>query len=302
MLQTTNEELKSSNEELETTNEELQSTNQELETMNEELQSTNAELQTVNEELRIRSDELNHAERVLRSVLASLSAGAVVVDSNLDVLMWNHRAEDLWGLRADEVRGEGLLNLDIGLPVAELRTVIHSCLAGEADSPGSGARRGQPPRQENQMPRHLQPPGRRQQAARRRDPDDGRSLGRLARTSALLASSRAARRRASAMRKPPGISSVPRVSCSALISCIARLATRPCGAWRAIQTAAGFRPLDLRGKKRRPEQPSTSVKRARSTSLTPGASALERRRWGRGKTPGKPTALRIAIAWRRSRA
>ncbi len=100
--------------------------------MNEELQSTNAELQTVNEELRIRSDELNHLNAFLRSVLASLSAGAVVVDSNLDVLMWNHRAEDLWGLRADEVRGKGLLNLDIGLPVAELRTVIHSCLAGEA--------------------------------------------------------------------------------------------------------------------------------------------------------------------------
>jgi two-component system CheB/CheR fusion protein len=132
VLQTTNEELKSSNEELGTTNQELQSTNEELETMNEELQSTNAELQTVNEELRIRSDELNHLNAFLRSVLASLSAGAVVVDSNLDVLMWNHRAEDLWGLRADEVRGEGLLNLDIGLPVAELRTVIHSCLAGEA--------------------------------------------------------------------------------------------------------------------------------------------------------------------------
>jgi two-component system CheB/CheR fusion protein len=46
--------------------------------------------------------------------------------------MWNLRAEDLWGLRADEVRGKGLLNLDIGLPVAELRTVIRSCLAGEA--------------------------------------------------------------------------------------------------------------------------------------------------------------------------
>jgi two-component system, chemotaxis family, CheB/CheR fusion protein len=131
-LQTTNEELKSSNEELETTNQELQSTNQELETMNEELQSTNAELQTVNEELRIRGDELNHLNAFLRSVLASLSAGAVVVDSNLDVLMWNLRAEDLWGLRADEVRGKGLLNLDIGLPVAELRTVIRSCLAGEA--------------------------------------------------------------------------------------------------------------------------------------------------------------------------
>ncbi|HJT62522.1 MAG TPA: CheR family methyltransferase [Burkholderiales bacterium] len=132
-LQTTNEELQSSNEELETTNEELQSTNEELETMNEELQSTNEELQTVNEELRTRSEELNHVNAFLGSVLGSLSAGAVVVNSNLDVIMWNYRAEDLWGLRAEEVQGKGLLNLDIGLPVAELRTVIRPCLAGEID-------------------------------------------------------------------------------------------------------------------------------------------------------------------------
>jgi two-component system CheB/CheR fusion protein len=131
-LETTNEELQSSNEELETTNEELQSTNEELETMNEELQSTNEELQTVNEELRTRSEELNHVNSFFESVLGSLSAGAVVVSQNLDVLMWNHRAEDLWGLRADEVQGKGLLNLDIGLPVHELRGVVRDSLAGES--------------------------------------------------------------------------------------------------------------------------------------------------------------------------
>jgi two-component system CheB/CheR fusion protein len=129
-LETTNEELQSSNEELETTNEELQSTNEELETMNEELQSTNEELQTVNEELRTRSEELNHLNAFFESVLASLSTGAVVVSHNLDVLMWNHRAEDLWGLRADEVQGKGLLNLDIGLPVQELRGIVRDSLAG----------------------------------------------------------------------------------------------------------------------------------------------------------------------------
>jgi two-component system, chemotaxis family, CheB/CheR fusion protein len=132
-LETTNEELQSSNEELETTNEELQSTNEELETMNEELQSTNEELQTVNEELRQRTDETNHLNAFLESVLASLRSAAVVVNHNLDVLMWNRRAEDLWGLRADEVQGRGLLNLDIGLPVAELRGVIRPCLSGATD-------------------------------------------------------------------------------------------------------------------------------------------------------------------------
>jgi len=132
-LETTNEELQSSNEELETTNEELQSTNEELETMNEELQSTNEELQTLNEELRQRTDEVHHSNAFLESVLASLHSAAIVVDKNLDVLMWNHRAEDLWGLRSEEVKSTSLLGLDIGLPVAELRGVMKPCLSGEAE-------------------------------------------------------------------------------------------------------------------------------------------------------------------------
>jgi two-component system CheB/CheR fusion protein len=130
-LETTNEELQSSNEELETTNEELQSTNEELETMNEELQSTNEELQAVNEELRQRTDELHHMNHFLESVLGSLKSGAIVVSGNLDVLMWNRKSEDLWGLRGEEVRGKSLLNLDIGLPVAELRNVIRQSQGSE---------------------------------------------------------------------------------------------------------------------------------------------------------------------------
>jgi len=132
-LETTNEELQSSNEELETTNEELQSTNEELETMNEELQSTNEELQTVNEELRQRTDELNHSNAFLESVLASLRGAAVVVNRDLNVQVWNERAHDLWGLRQDEVRGKSILNLDIGLPVGELRAPIRACLADGVD-------------------------------------------------------------------------------------------------------------------------------------------------------------------------
>jgi two-component system, chemotaxis family, CheB/CheR fusion protein len=132
-LETTNEELQSSNEELETTNEELQSTNEELETMNEELQSTNEELQTVNEELRTRTEELNHVNSFLESVLTSLRAAAVVVNKNLDVMIWNPRSQDLWGLRPDEVQGKSLLNLDIGLPVKELRDLIRPVVSGEAE-------------------------------------------------------------------------------------------------------------------------------------------------------------------------
>jgi len=132
-LETTNEELQSTNEELETTNEELQSTNEELETMNEELQSTNEELETTNTELRMRSDELNTANAFFHSILTGLEVAVVVVDPKLQVLAWNHRAEDLWGLRAGEVQGRHLMNLDIGLPVEKLRQPIRAVLAGETE-------------------------------------------------------------------------------------------------------------------------------------------------------------------------
>ena len=132
-IQTANEELQSSNEELETTNEELQSTNEELETMNEELQSTNEELQTVNEELRQRTDELNHSNAFLQSVLGSMRGAAVVVNRDFNVLVWNHRAEDLWGLRQHEVQGKSVLNLDIGLPMGELRAPLRACLQDGAE-------------------------------------------------------------------------------------------------------------------------------------------------------------------------
>ncbi|MEH2389913.1 MAG: CheR family methyltransferase [Nostoc sp.] len=130
-LETTNEELQSTNEELETTNEELQSTNEELETMNEELQSTNEELQTINYELSDRTTELNRTNIFLISILRSLQTGIVVIDSSFKILIWNYMVEDLWGLRTDEVLGQSIFSLDIGLPVEQLRSPIRESLSGK---------------------------------------------------------------------------------------------------------------------------------------------------------------------------
>ncbi|MBD1873866.1 PAS domain S-box protein [Nodosilinea sp. FACHB-131] len=127
-LETTNEELQSTNEELETTNEELQSTNEELETMNEELQSANEELQTLNEELQRSSGDLNQSNTFLECVFTSLKGGVAVVNRDLQVQIWNNKAEDLWGLRPEEVVGQYFLNLDMGLPVEQLRQPIRDCL------------------------------------------------------------------------------------------------------------------------------------------------------------------------------
>jgi two-component system CheB/CheR fusion protein len=149
-LETTNEELQSTIEELETTNEELQSTNEELETMNEELQSTNEELETTNDELHRRTASLNDVNAYLASVLTSLRAGVVVVDRDMLVQVWNRTMEEMWGLRADEVNGQPLLHLDIGLPVEQLKAPLRAILEARADYQESEMdavnRRGRPVR------------------------------------------------------------------------------------------------------------------------------------------------------------
>jgi two-component system CheB/CheR fusion protein len=127
-LETTNEELHSTVEELETTNEELQSANEEQETMNQELQSTNEELSSLNRRLEQGSLDLEQANGYLRAILASLSSAVVVMDRNLQVKLWNEKAEDLWGLRSDEAVGRPFLELDIGLPVGELREPLRQGL------------------------------------------------------------------------------------------------------------------------------------------------------------------------------
>jgi two-component system CheB/CheR fusion protein len=134
-LETTNEELQSTVEELETTNEELQSTNEELETMNEELQSMNDELQYTNTALRDRQADVDRLNQFTAAVLGSMDAGVVVVDTDMTVLTWNSGAEELWGVRADEAVGALLTDLDIGLPVEQLRETIDAQLVHGGPTP-----------------------------------------------------------------------------------------------------------------------------------------------------------------------
>jgi two-component system CheB/CheR fusion protein len=131
-METTNEELQSTVEELETTNEELQSTNEELETMNEELQSTNEELQEINDIARAYTRELDSANHFLESIFTGLGHRVIVVDRAMSVLLWNRGAEELWGVRADEAINSALTQLDIGLPIDEIRKDISAILAEES--------------------------------------------------------------------------------------------------------------------------------------------------------------------------
>ena len=127
-LETTNEELQSTIEELETTNEELQSANEELETMNEELQSTNEELRAVNDQIYQSSEELDRVNTHLHSILSGLRSAIIVLNPRLEVEVWSDKAQELWGLRTDEVQGKPFFQLDIGLPVEQLRNPIRRCL------------------------------------------------------------------------------------------------------------------------------------------------------------------------------
>src|SRR5204863_10052957 len=117
------------NEELETTNEELQSTNEELETMNEELHSTNDELEAMNEEQQERSNELDRLNLFLEGILGNLGVGVVVLDNEQRVQLWNGTATELWGLRGDEVDGRSFLTLDIGLPFRQVSDAIRTALS-----------------------------------------------------------------------------------------------------------------------------------------------------------------------------
>lgn len=98
--------------------------------MNEELESTNAELQSINTDLRLRTGEIDRLNTFLRAITGNIDLGAAVLDGDLNVQVWNERAADLWGVRSDEVVGRPFFDLDIGLPTKELRTMTRGVLRG----------------------------------------------------------------------------------------------------------------------------------------------------------------------------
>jgi two-component system, chemotaxis family, CheB/CheR fusion protein len=101
--------------------------------MNEELQSTNEDLETINDDLRDRTSDLNRVNEFLEAILTSLGIGVAVVDRQQRVQVWNHGAEDLWGLRLDEAIEHHLLSLDIGLPVEQLAGPLRTVLSGSSE-------------------------------------------------------------------------------------------------------------------------------------------------------------------------
>lgn len=94
----------------------------------------------MNEELRLRTGELNRATVLVESMLASLGIGVAVVDHEQRIQMWNDRAKELWGVDIDQVRGKHLLNLDVGLPLGELRDELRAGISGTTNEKRLDAR------------------------------------------------------------------------------------------------------------------------------------------------------------------
>ena len=94
----------------------------------------NEELQASNDELHRSGVELNEVNAFLEGVFATLRGGVAVLDREQRVLVWNARAEELWGMRASEVVGTSFLELDIGLPVARVAESIRNSMNGTPTS------------------------------------------------------------------------------------------------------------------------------------------------------------------------
>ncbi|MDX6640228.1 MAG: two-component system, chemotaxis family, CheB/CheR fusion protein, partial [Solirubrobacteraceae bacterium] len=91
----------------------------------------NEELETMNDELRQRGVELDDVNAFLEKILTAMGMAIAVLDRKGIVRVWNTRAVDLWGLRADEAVGQHFLVLDIGLPVEDLKSALKATLAAK---------------------------------------------------------------------------------------------------------------------------------------------------------------------------
>ena len=109
-MQTSQEELRSTNEEQQSTNEELQSTNEELTTSKEEMQSLNEELQTVNSELQAKVDELSRSNNDMKNLLNSTDIATLFLDNDLNVRRFTTQATKIIKL----IPG------DMGRPITDL--------------------------------------------------------------------------------------------------------------------------------------------------------------------------------------
>ena len=83
---------------MQSVNEELQSTNEEMETAKEELQSVNEELATINNELQTKVVDLTRLNNDMSNLLAGTNIATVFVDHQLHILRFTPTATEIINL------------------------------------------------------------------------------------------------------------------------------------------------------------------------------------------------------------
>ena len=112
-------------------NEELQSTNEELETAKEELQSANEELSTVNDELRERNAEISRAHDDLTNLLVNAELASVMVTRDLTIRRFTPPAQKIFGLIPADV-GRPVLNINSPLEIPNFQQTLAQAMSGGA--------------------------------------------------------------------------------------------------------------------------------------------------------------------------
>ncbi len=120
--------MKAANEEILSSNEELQSTNEELETAKEELQSSNEELVTLNDELQHRNAELNVLTHDLSNLLVGVDIPVLVLDADLRVRRFTPVAGTLLNLIPGDV-GRPFSNIASNLDVTDWKELFSEVTA-----------------------------------------------------------------------------------------------------------------------------------------------------------------------------
>ncbi|MEJ2110253.1 MAG: PAS domain-containing protein [Acidobacteriota bacterium] len=113
-IRTTREELQNTIEELETSNEELKASNEELKTFKEELQSLNEELTNMNTQLREKVEELEVANNDLDNLINSTSIATLFLDPELRLKRFTPATKKLLSL----------IPSDEGRPIGDLASKV----------------------------------------------------------------------------------------------------------------------------------------------------------------------------------
>src|SRR5262249_21293425 len=108
-------------------NEELQSTNEELETAKEELQSSNEELTTLNEELQNRNLELSQVNNDLINLLSGITFPVVMLSPDLRIRRFTPQAEKVLNLIPSDI-GRPITDIRLNIDVAGLDDLIRDTI------------------------------------------------------------------------------------------------------------------------------------------------------------------------------